>query len=52
MGTAGQGDAGQEDKPSEDAPDYARRLRSLPVDQILGDFLFSLLQAAQVKLGR
>jgi len=27
-------------------------LRSLPVDQVLGDFLFSLLHAAQVKLGR
>ncbi len=24
--------------------------RSLPVDQVLGDFLFSLLNAAQVKL--
>jgi len=27
-------------------------LRSLPVDQVLGDLLFSLLHAAQVKLGR
>jgi len=27
-------------------------LRSLPVDQVLGDLLFSLLNAAQVKLGR
>jgi len=27
-------------------------LRSLPVDQVLGDFLLSLLHAAQVKLGR
>jgi hypothetical protein len=27
-------------------------LRSLPVGQVLGDVLFSLLNAAQVKLGR
>ena len=27
-------------------------MRSLPVDQVLGDVLFSLLNAAQVKLGR
>ena len=53
MGTAGPGDAGQGDKPSaEDAREHVRRLRSLPVDQVLGDFLFSLLNAAQVKLGR
>jgi hypothetical protein len=36
---------------AEDAHEYLRRLRSLPLDQVLG-FLFSLLQAAQVKLGR
>ena len=36
----------------EDAREYARRLRSLPAEQVLGDFLFSLLNAAQVKLGR
>ncbi len=53
MGTAGPGDAGQGDeRPAEDAREYARRLRSLPADQVLGDFLFSLLHAAQVKLGR
>ena len=53
MGTAGPSSAGQGDKRSaEDAREYARRLRSLPVDQVLGDFLFSLLHAAQVKLGR
>jgi hypothetical protein len=53
MGTAEPGGAGQGDKWSaEDARDYARRLRSLPVDQVIGDFLFSLLNAAQVKLGR
>ena len=53
MGTAGPGGAAQgEERPAEDARDYARQLRSLSVDQVLGDFLFSLLNAAQVKLGR
>jgi hypothetical protein len=53
MGTAGPGDAEQAGKRSaEDAREYLRRLRSLPVDQVLGDVLFSLLHAAQVKLGR
>jgi hypothetical protein len=53
VGTAGPSGAGQGDKrPAEDAREYTRRLRSVPVDQVLGDFLFSLLNAAQVKLGR
>ncbi len=53
MGTAGPGDAGHGDKLSaEDARENAQELRSLPVHQVLGDFLFSLLNAAQVKLGR
>jgi hypothetical protein len=53
VGTAGSGGAAQaEERPAEDADDYARQLRSLPVDQVLGDLLFSLLHAAQVKLGR
>jgi hypothetical protein len=53
VGSAGPGDAGQGDKRSEqDAREHARRLRSLPVGQVLGDVLFSLLNAAQVKLGR
>jgi hypothetical protein len=53
MGSAEPGDDAQGDKrPAEDARDYARRLRSLPVDQLIGDLLFSLLNAAQVKLGR
>jgi hypothetical protein len=53
VGTAGPGDAEPgEERPAEDAREYARRLRSLPVDQVLGEFLFSLLNAAQVKLGR
>jgi len=53
MGTAEPGGAGQGgERSAEDATEYARRLRALPVDQVLGDFLFSLLNAAQVKLGR
>jgi len=54
VGTAGPGSgAEQERAPSaEDAREYARRMRSLPVDQVIGDALFVLLNAAQVKLGR
>jgi len=53
MGTAEPGGAGQGgERSAEDAREYARRWRALPVDQVLGDFLFSLLNAAQVKLGR
>jgi len=53
LGTAGPSGAGQGDNRSaEDASEYAQRLRSLPVAQVLGDFLFSLLHTAQVKLGR
>ena len=53
MGTAAPGGAGQGDEgPAQDAREYGRRLRSLPVDQVLGEFLVSLLNAAQVKLGR
>jgi hypothetical protein len=53
MGTAAPGDAGHEEPVSaNDAGDYARRLRSLPVDEVLREFLFSLLNTAQVKLGR
>jgi len=57
--TAEPGGAGQADEqPAEeareaaDAREYARRLRAFPADQVLRDFLFSLLNAAQVKLGR
>ena len=53
MGTAGPGGVGEGDEASAgDGREYARKLRSLPVSQVLGDFLFSLLNAAQVKLGR
>ena len=59
MGMAGpDGDAGQEDvgqeqaQSAEQAREYVRRMRALPVDQVIGEVLFSLLNAAQVKLGR
>ena len=53
LDTAGPGGAAQGgERSAEDARDYARQLRSLPVDQVLGDLLFSLLHTAQVKLGR
>jgi hypothetical protein len=53
VGTAGPDDAEQADKRSaEDAREYVRRLRSLPVEQVLADVLFNLLHTAQVKLGR
>ena len=35
-----------------DVGEHVRRLRSLPVDQVIADAMFSLLNAAQVKLGR
>jgi hypothetical protein len=37
---------------AEDAREYVEQIRSLPVEQIIADVLFSLLQAAQIKLGR
>ena len=53
MDTAAPGGAGQSDEGSaQDAREYGRWLRSLPVDEVLGEFLVSLLNAAQVKLGR
>jgi hypothetical protein len=53
VGTAGPDGTEQADKRSaEDAGEYVRRLRSLPVGQVLADVLFNLLHTAQVKLGR
>ena len=54
MGMAGPGGGtGKEQaRSAEDAREYVRRMRSLPVDQVIGEVLFSLLNAAQVKLGR
>jgi hypothetical protein len=54
MGTAepGGGTGQEQAESAEDAREYVRRLRSLPVDQVIGEVMFSLLNAAQVKLGR
>lgn len=52
MGTAEPGGGQRDELSAEQARDFARQLRSVPVDQVLRDFLFSLLNAAQVKLGR
>ena len=47
------GGAEQDPAPSaEDAREYVQQVRSLPVEQIIGDVVFSLLNAAQIKLGR
>jgi hypothetical protein len=42
----------EEERSAAEAREYARRLRALPVDQVLGEYLSGLLSAAQVKLGR
>jgi hypothetical protein len=52
VGTAGASGAEQGDRSAQDAREYARRLRSLPAGQVIGDVLFSMLNAAQMKLGR
>jgi hypothetical protein len=46
----GVGDEGR--RSAEDVAEYGQRLRSLPAEQVIGDVVFSLLNAAQVKLGR
>ena len=54
MGMAGPGGGtGQEQaRSAEEAREYVRRMRSLPVDEVIREVLFGLLNAAQVKLGR
>jgi len=41
-----------DERSAQEPREYARRLRELPADQLLGEFFFSMLNAAQVKLGR
>jgi hypothetical protein len=48
----GSGAEDEETRSAEDVRDFVQRLRSLPVDQVIRDTLFTLLNAAQVKLGR
>jgi hypothetical protein len=53
MSAAGPDGTEQEaEQPGQDADEFVRQLRSLPVDRVIRDALFGLLQAAQVKLGR
>ena len=54
MDTAGPGSGAEHERarPAEDAAEYVQRLRSLPAEQVIGDVVFTLLNAAQVKLGR
>lgn len=53
MDTASVGGGDSEPTPSEDdVKEYVQRMRSLPVEKIIGDVVFSLLNAAQIKLGR
>ena len=40
------------DAAGNEAAEQPRRIRALPVDQVIADVVFSLLHAAQVKLGR
>jgi len=52
--TAGPGSSGEDERTrsAEDFREQMQRMRALPVEQIVADVLFSLLNAAQVKLGR
>ncbi len=54
MDTAGPGSGAEhgQAQSAEDVREYVQRLRSLPVEQVIGETVFSLLNAAQVKLGR
>jgi hypothetical protein len=36
----------------DDIREYTRRLRSLPVEQVIGEAMFALLNAARAKIGR
>jgi hypothetical protein len=52
MGIVGPGGGAEQERSAEDIREYVQQMRSLPVEQVIGDVLFSLLNAAQVKLGR
>src|SRR5215467_13392339 len=49
---AGSGAEHEQAPSTKNVQEYVRRMRSLPVEQVIGDVLMSLLNAAQVKLGR
>jgi hypothetical protein len=54
VGTTEPGSGAEHELPlsEQDVRDYVRRLRSLPVDQVIADVVFTMLSAAQAKLGR
>jgi hypothetical protein len=51
-GGPGSGAEHEGTRSAEDVAKYVQRMRSLPAEQVIGDVVFSLLNAAQVKLGR
>ena len=48
--TAGPGAGAEQERArsAEDVREYVQRIRSLPVEQVIGDVMFSLLNAAPV----
>jgi hypothetical protein len=52
MDPAGPGGGAEQAPSAEDVREYMQQMRSLPVEQVIGDVMFNLLNAAQVKLGR
>jgi hypothetical protein len=54
MDTVGPGGGAEQEqaRSAEDVREYVQQMRSLPAQQVIGDVVFSLLNAAQVKLGR
>jgi hypothetical protein len=52
--TAGPGNGAEHERPPspEEVREYMQRMRSLPVEEVIAEVLFSLLNAAQIKLGR
>ena len=54
MDTAGQGGGAEHERAqsAEDVREYVQRMRSLPVEEVIGDTVLGLLNAAQIKLGR
>jgi hypothetical protein len=54
MDAAPPGSGGEQERSlsAEEVRERLQRMRSLPVEQVIGDAIFTLLNAAQIKLGR
>jgi hypothetical protein len=54
VGATEPGSGAERDLPpsADEVREYVHRLRSLPVEQVIGDVVFTMLNAAQAKLGR